>query len=114
MQQGSPCLLGIVIFRNISDEADHNPVLDKDQKKFAIQLPSWEAYDSLVSKELPITHIKTLPVYAAPAHEWLTVLTVLKISQNITTQVIGPAWRTVVMLMDYTNLLGNFKCYNMI
>ena len=68
MQQNSTWLLGKVIVGNISGEADHNSEVDEDQVESLMQLPSWVAYNSLLSKELPITHVETLPLIAAPVH----------------------------------------------
>ena len=87
MQQDSTWLLGNVIVKNvISGEANHNSEVDEDQVESVMQLLSWVAYNSVVSKELPITHVATLLMIAAPAHEWSTLLTVLKLSQNIITK----------------------------
>ena len=43
------------------------------------KMPTWTAYNSKVSSStLPLTTVAMMPLLAAPAHEWSTVLTVLK------------------------------------
>ena len=54
------------------------------------KIPTWAAYNSKVSSStLPLTTVAMMPLLAAPAHEWSTMLTVLKQAQNITTAGIG-------------------------
>ena len=58
----------------------------------------WSAYHSLKSKSRPLTRFGTLPLLAAPAHEWSTMLTVLKQAQHINALIVGPNRKTVVTL----------------
>ena len=44
----------------------------------ANHIPSWSAYNSRVGNTMPLTCINTPPLIAAPAHEWPTLLTILK------------------------------------
>ena len=61
------------------------------------KIPTWTAYNSKVSSStLPLTTVAMMPLLAAPAHEWSTVLTVLKQAQNITTAVLGEGHKTVI------------------
>ena len=52
----------------------------------------------MVSSALPATRVGSPPLIAAPAHEWSTMLTVLKQSQDIKTAVVGPSRKTVITL----------------
>ena len=106
LQWYSTWLMSKVMVRNIiNGEPNHNSEVDEGQVKTVMELPSWAAYNSLVSKELPITHVEMLPMIAAPTHEWSTLLTVLKLSHNITIKVMGLNQKTVVTLdMGYSNL----------
>ena len=62
-------------------------------------IPTWAAYNSVVSlKTLPKTKVGVLPLVPTPAHEWLTLLTVLKQAQHINTTVLGPSMKTVITL----------------
>ena len=62
-------------------------------------IPTWSAYNSLIASELlPITRVGTPPLIAAPAHEWNTLLTVLKQAQSISAKVVGPDRKTVISL----------------
>ena len=73
-----------------------------DQEAAAVathgSIPIWYAYNSLISDELPTTRVGTPPLIAAPAHEWQTLLTVLKQAQGITMKVMGPNYKTVITL----------------
>jgi len=42
--------------------------------------------------------IHVLPLIAAPANQWLTLMTVLQLAQNINTQVVGPDKKTIITL----------------
>ena len=60
-------------------------------------IPTWAAYHSKASSSmLPLTTVTMMPSLAAPAHEWSTMLTVLKQAQNITTVVLGESHKTVI------------------
>ena len=59
--------------------------------------PMWVAYNSKInSSTLLLTTVAMMPSLAAPAHEWSTMLTVLKQAQNITTVVLGESHNTVI------------------
>ena len=60
-------------------------------------IPTWAAYHSKASSStLPLTTVTMMPLLAAPAHKWSTMLTVLKQAQNITTVVFGESHKTVI------------------
>ena len=61
-------------------------------------IPPWSGYNSLISKELPVTRVGTPPLLAAPAHEWQTLLTILMQAQGINAKVMGPGKKTVISL----------------
>ena len=61
-------------------------------------IPGWAGFNSLVNISAPKTNIGTLPLLAVPAHEWGTLLTVLKTTQNINTAVLGEDNKTVLTL----------------
>ena len=63
-----------------------------------LNVPPWSAYQSMVSSALPVTRVGSPHLIAAPAHEWSTMLTVLKQSQDIKTAVVGPSRKTVITL----------------
>ena len=62
------------------------------------RIPTWSAYNSLISDAIPLTRTGTPPLIPAPAHEWSTLLTVLKQTQCINTVVVGPNRKTVITL----------------
>ena len=53
---------------------------------------------SIVNDTLPVTRVGASPLIAAPAHEWSTLLTVLKQAQGINVKVVGANRKTVVSL----------------
>ena len=77
-------------------------VQEYDQQESAtkrMEIPTWSAYNSLIAGTvLPKTRIGTPPLIPFPAHEWPTLLTILKQAQNITTKVVGPGRKTVITL----------------
>ena len=67
--------------------------------KIEQNIPKWAAYNSVVLlKTLPKTKVGVLPLVPAPAHEWSTLLTVLKQAQHINTIVLGPNRKTIITL----------------
>ena len=76
--------------RKQSDTESANPELTD-------RIPTW-AYNSLVSMPMPLTCVNTPPLIAAPAHEWPTLLTILKQAQGISAGVVGSQRKTVVTL----------------
>jgi len=61
-------------------------------------IPTCAAYNSLLSAEKPLTEVSALPLIAAPAHEWQTLVTVLKHTEQIHCVVVGPNRKTVITL----------------
>lgn len=60
---------------------------------------TWSAYNSsCVTDTKPLTKVHPLPLVDAPAHEWQTMMTVIKQAQYITTEVMGPDKKTVITL----------------
>jgi len=45
--------------------------------------PTWAAYNSLLSAEKPLTEVSVLPLIAAAAYEWQTLVNVLKHTEQI-------------------------------
>ena len=61
--------------------------------------PTWSGYNSSVCEDSrSLTKVYTLPLISAPAHEWQTLLTVLKQAQHITAEVVRPNRKTVITL----------------
>ena len=52
------------------------------------QVPVWSAYSSIVGETMPVTRVGTLPLIAAPAHQWNTILTVVMQAQAIDVKVV--------------------------
>lgn len=61
-------------------------------------IPKWAAYNSLLSSSKLLTEVCALPLIPSPAHEWQTLLTVLKQTQQINCTVMGPDKKTVITL----------------
>ena len=60
-------------------------------------IPLWAGYNSLVTlDDRPITVVHTLPLLKSPAHEYNTLIDVLKQAQHITASVMGQASRVIV------------------
>ena len=51
------------------------------------QVPTWNAYNSLISTETPLTAYSGLPLLYGSPTDWSNLYTALRISQNISTQV---------------------------
>ena len=47
---------------------------------------------------MTLTSVNIPPLLAVPAHEWQTLLTILKQAQNLSTKVVGPERKTVITL----------------
>ena len=71
---------------------------DTDVKQQLKGPPTWSAINSILSEPLPLTRIVTPPLIAAPAHEYSTLMTVLKQAQKINTILVGDTHKTVVSL----------------
>lgn len=69
---------------------------NEDSASGRTPIPVWSGYNSLLHQALPLARIGALPLVAAPAHEWSTMLTVLIQAQGITAQVMGPGHKTVI------------------
>ena len=61
-------------------------------------LPVWAGYNSMLNKSIPLTTWHTPPLIPAPAHEWQTLLTVLKQARDISVRIVGSQRKTVVTL----------------
>ena len=73
-------------------------VMPSNSKVKHHNIPTWTAYNSLLSQAKPLTEVNALPLIAAPAHEWQTLITVLKQTQQINCVVMGPNRKTVITL----------------
>ena len=69
-----------------------------DKEPCQSKVPIWSAYNSLIGRALPVTRVGAPPLIAAPAHEWNTLLTVLKQAQAINVKVVGQQRKTVISL----------------
>ena len=69
--------------------------LNRQQSEF--ESPTWAAYNSLITEELPITIYCGLPLYPAPPTDWSNLYEALKICQNISTSV-SPGKKTIISL----------------
>lgn len=62
-------------------------------------VPSWSAFNSIRSStNSSITLVHALPLLAAPAHEYATLLTALKQAEYINRAVVGPNKQAVITL----------------
>ena len=59
--------------------------------------PTWAAYNSLITKALPVTIFCGLPLYPAPPTDWTSLYAALQICQNIST-ITYPAGKTIISL----------------
>ena len=87
---------GVVTDESCAVEEDGSPV--STTSTVQSNIPVWSAYHSCVHEKLPKTRVGTPPLVAAPAHEWQTLLTVIKQAQGISTKVVGPDRKTVISL----------------
>ena len=85
-----------LLARNLTIETGSNEVQECEVLQNAV--PVWSGYNSLVNDALPVTRVGASPLIAAPAHEWSTLLTVLKQAQGINVRVVGANRKTVVSL----------------
>ena len=63
-----------------------------------VNIPTWSAFNSLTCTALPLTVVGTPPLLAEPAHEWQTLITVLKQAQHINAVIVGPNHKTLITL----------------
>ncbi|KAL5007722.1 hypothetical protein ScPMuIL_016528 [Solemya velum] len=88
---------------------DAEPNLPTDTQPADMETPSstktihhnistWTAYNSLLASTKPLTEVNAMPLIASPAHEWQTLITVLKQTQQINYTVMGPNNKTVITL----------------
>lgn len=86
-----------LLARNLTRETGSDEVQESEVLQNAV--PVWSGYNSLVVNDaLPVTRVGAPPLIAAPAHEWSTLLTVLKQAQGINVKVVGADRKTVVSL----------------
>ena len=67
-----------MIGRSLSS-LSHQETQEPEELCNATQVPVWSAYNSLIYDPLDTTRTATPPLIASPAHEWSTLLTVLKL-----------------------------------
>lgn len=67
-------------------------------QKSSVHIPVWSGYQSKLNPVLRSTRIGAPPLLDAPAHEWATLLTILKQAQGINVTVMGSTRKTVVSL----------------
>ena len=71
--------------------------MEPDNERTLLGPPTWSALNSVMGQPLPLTLVSTPPLIAAPAHEFFTLLTVLKQVHRISTVILGEG-KTVVSL----------------
>ena len=60
----------------------------KTNSNYATSIPLWSTYNSLTSNDdRPLTQVHMMPLINAPAHEWNTLMTILKQAYHITQSV---------------------------
>ena len=64
----------------------------KDER--SSQIPGWGGYNSLVSTSKPLTEVGALPLLPEVAHEWLTLLTVMKQAHQLKELTVGEEYTT--------------------
>ena len=71
---------------------------NSDNLKAASVVPTWSAFNSSLADVKPKTKYGPLPLLYAPAHEWSTLITVLKQAQHISCKTTGPNSKAVITL----------------
>jgi len=85
-----------LLAKNLTRETGSDEVQECEVLQNAVLV--WSSYNSLVNDALPVTRVGGPALFAAPAHEWSTLLTVLKQAQGIKVKVVGANRKTVVSL----------------
>ena len=79
-----------MLARSLTRKPNHSDVPESQECKVPQSaVPVWSAYNSLVNNTMHVTRVGAPPLIAAPAHEWITLLTVLKQVQAINVKVVG-------------------------
>ena len=60
------------------------------------QIPGWAGYNSLLSTSKPLTEVGALPLLPEVAHEWPTLLTVMKQARQLKELAVGDEYLTVI------------------
>ena len=71
---------------------------ESGKSKCLSAVPTWSAFNSCLSDTKPKTKYGPLPLLYAPAHEWSTLITVLKQAQHISCHTTGVNSKAVVTL----------------
>ena len=66
----------------------------KDER--SSQIPGWAGYNSLVSTSKPLIQVGDLPLLPEVAHEWSTLLTVMKQAHQLKELTVGEEYITVI------------------
>ena len=66
----------------------------KDER--SSQIPGWAGYNSLLSTSKPLTEVGALPLLREVAHEWSTLLTVMKQAHQLKELTVGEEYITVI------------------
>ena len=61
------------------------------------QVPTWNAYNSLINTETQVTAYSGLPLLYGSPTDWSNLYIALRISQNISTEV-SPGRKTIISL----------------
>ena len=88
-----------MLARSLTHKPNHSDVPESQECEVRQSaVPVWSAYNSLVNNTMHVTRVGAPPLIAALAHEWNTLLTVLKQAQAINVKVVGANRKTVISL----------------
>ena len=89
----------MLLARTLSREKLANDVqVQQEEECRQSKVPVWSAYNSVLGEAMPVTRVGTLPLIAAPAHRWNTILTVLMQAQTVNVKVVGQQRKTIISL----------------
>ena len=74
----------------------HASTLSRMKDERSSQIPIWAGYNSLVSTSKPLTEVGALPLLPEVAHEWSTLLTVMKQAHQLKELTVGEEYITVI------------------
>ena len=70
--------------------------LSRMEDERSSQIPGWAGYNSLVSTSKPLTEVGALSLLPEVAHEWSTLLTVMKQAHQLKELTVGEEYITVI------------------
>ena len=67
------------VFHGVSADQDSTESVTPSRSEIKHHnIPTWTAYNSLLALTKPLTETNALPLIPAPAHQWQTLITLLK------------------------------------